>query len=73
MKTHEYLAEAGNLLASLMENEGVLTDEDEARLEEWAAGPGAKLGAWRAVSRRAEAEARDYTERYPPLQIWNEW
>ena len=58
MKTHEYLAEAGNLLASLMENEGVLTDEDEARLEEWAAGTGDKLGAWRAVYRRAEAEAQ---------------
>tara|TARA_R110002073_G_scaffold110569_4_gene246855 strand:+ start:1441 stop:1935 length:495 start_codon:yes stop_codon:yes gene_type:complete len=58
MKTHEYLAEAGNLLAALMESEGVLTDEDEAKLEEWAAGTGDKLGAWRAVYRRAEAEAQ---------------
>lgn len=58
MKTYELLAEAGNLLASLMEGEGVLTDEDEARLEEWAAGTDDKLGAWRAVYRRAEAEAQ---------------
>jgi hypothetical protein len=58
MKTHEYLAEAGILLASLMDGEGVLTDDDEARLEAWAAGTDDKLGAWRAVYRRAEAEAQ---------------
>jgi len=56
MKTHEYLAEAGRLLQSLMDSEGVLTDEDEAQLEVWAAGTGNKLEAWRAVYRRAEAE-----------------
>ena len=58
MKTHEYLAEAGIMLAALMESEGVLTDEDESKLEAWAAGTGDKLGAWRAVYRRAEAEAQ---------------
>jgi hypothetical protein len=56
MKTHEYLAASYKIMASLMESEGVLTDEDEAKLEEWAAGTGDKLGAWRAVYRRAEAE-----------------
>ena len=58
MKTHEYLAEAGAMLAALMESEGVLTDEDEAKLQDWAAGTGDKLGAWRSVYRRAEAEAQ---------------
>ena len=58
MKTYEYLAEAGAIVAALMESEGVLTDEDEAKLEAWAAGTGNKLEAWRSVYRRAEAESQ---------------
>ena len=60
MKTHEYLAEAMEIVASLMSREGNLTDEDEAQLEVWAAGTGNKLERWRAVYRRAEVEQRLY-------------
>ncbi len=57
MKTHEYLTQAAAILQSLMDNEGALTDEEEAELETWAEGTGDKLEAWRAVYRRAESEA----------------
>lgn len=56
MKKHEYLTQAAAILQSLMDNEGALTDEEEAELEAWAEGTGDKLEAWRAVYRRAEAE-----------------
>tara|TARA_R110002020_G_scaffold386791_1_gene597535 strand:- start:84 stop:584 length:501 start_codon:yes stop_codon:yes gene_type:complete len=54
--TREYLKQAAGILQSLMDNEGALTDDEEAELETWAEGTGNKLEAWRAVYRRAEAE-----------------
>ena len=57
MKTYEYIQEAARIVFDLAENEGVLSDEDEEKLIDWASGTEDKLEAWRAIYRRAEAEA----------------